>query len=248
MGEVRRQPQHTSPPLPADPTSAPVALAREREREGDRALDAHDLEGALSCYDQALAISPTLARLHRKRGVVLCALGRWDDAFGAANEACELDLSDDAAYTLRVVSCFHNNPDQMIAVITEEIEAHPTSGRARLVRGIVRLTKKDFEGALSDMNRALELAPGDMMVLVSRGGLRRLMGDLDGALDDANHVLAIEPTRVSAYVLAATTLEDMGLPDRAAEKLERYIALVPDAPEAAAVLAMIERLKAKGRR
>src|SRR5438876_487692 len=64
--------------------------------------------------------------------------------------------------------------------------------------GIAKLQKKDFNGAIADFNRALQLDPKLAKAYDDRGLAKQGKGDLDGAIADFNHALQLDPKDAKA--------------------------------------------------
>ena len=58
------------------------------------------------------------------------------------------------------------------------------SARDYVKRGVTRFSKGDIEGAIADLNKALELNPRFAEAHFNRGKARRAKGELDGAIED----------------------------------------------------------------
>ncbi len=65
--------------------------------------------------------------------------------------------------------------------------------------GIAKLKKNDFDGAIADLNRALQLDPKNPQAYESRGIAKREKHDLDGAIADFNRALQLDPKYAHAY-------------------------------------------------
>ncbi len=59
---------------------------------------------------------------------------------------------------------------------------------------------KDYEGAVLDYNKALELSPTEICLVYSmRGNAKRNLNDFDGAISDQNKVLDFNPLYADGY-------------------------------------------------
>ncbi|HEV3409638.1 MAG TPA: tetratricopeptide repeat protein, partial [Chthoniobacterales bacterium] len=92
------------------------------------------------------------------------------------------------------------NYDGAIASYTSAIRIAPRSGVAYLNRGNAYLYKSNFQAALADANKALELTVPKMDDVYNvRGTAKAGMNDFDGALADCNRALKINPRNALAY-------------------------------------------------
>jgi Tfp pilus assembly protein PilF len=86
----------------------------------------------------------------------------------------------------------------------------------------------DFAAAHQALRQALELAPGDVMILGAIGAVLRKEGRLDDALDVLDRVVAIEPRHAAAWLERGYVLEAQRLDADAGESYRRAIALEPN--------------------
>jgi tetratricopeptide (TPR) repeat protein len=83
-----------------------------------------------------------------------------------------------------------------------ELESYVTKGSAALKlhdSALARFHDGDYEGAVSEFTKAVELHPGFPSSYDSRGIVRRYMGDWDGAMADHTIALDLNPKGWSAY-------------------------------------------------
>jgi len=95
---------------------------------------------------------------------------------------------------------------------------------------------RDFQAALRDLDRALELAPGlGAAIYINRGLTHFSLGDMDAALADMNAAVEVEPENAMAYgqraLIRLTRAERQGadttLLDAAWSDVEQAIARDP---------------------
>lgn len=106
-------------------------------------------------------------------------------------------------------------------------------------RGVVFGELGDFDRAIEDYNRALNLKPGDpksirnLRIAHTRRGLAAArLGDVDRALADLARAIELEPAHPTAYVRRAELRLERGEFQAAIEDLETAIGLAPDNREA----------------
>src|SRR5258708_25459262 len=77
---------------------------------------------------------------------------------------------------------------------------------AELARNAMeKFLKRDFAGAIEDLNRAVELDPKEWRIYGLRGEARKEAGDLDGAILDFTKVLELNPSHALSYASRAST-------------------------------------------
>lgn len=84
--------------------------------------------------------------------------------------------------------------DEALNILTKAIEQNKGNGIEWLYveRGKIKRDLQDFEGALEDMNKGLEIKP-EAWMYVERGGLKIKLQDFEGALEDMNKGLEMAP-------------------------------------------------------
>jgi len=69
----------------------------------------------------------------------------------------------------------------------------------------------DYEGAVLDYNKALELSPTEICLVYSmRGNAKRNLGDFDGAISDQNKALDFDPLYADGYFNRGSAKYKMG--------------------------------------
>ena len=66
-------------------------------------------------------------------------------------------------------------------------------------RGVAKLQKRDWDGAIADFNRALQFDPKLAKAYLDRGIAKTNKGDRDGAIADYNRALQLDPRLATAY-------------------------------------------------
>ena len=92
--------------------------------------------------------------------------------------------------------------------------------------------KGDYDHAIEDCNKAIELNPNHTEAYNNRGNNYSVKGEYDRAIVDYNKALALNPDFVGAYYNRGITYHDKGDYDRAIVDATKAIALKPDYTEA----------------
>jgi len=87
---------------------------------------------------------------------------------------------------------------------------NPFTAQALISRSLAFLQKRDFDHALADLNRAIEINPGIAAAYVDRGGARYALRDTQGALTDLNKAIQLDSKLAAAYVNRGAVLIEMG--------------------------------------
>ncbi|HKF74749.1 MAG TPA: tetratricopeptide repeat protein [Candidatus Dormibacteraeota bacterium] len=86
---------------------------------------------------------------------------------------------------------------------------------------------RDFEEALEDFARALELDPDSASLYAARGQTLRVLGRLEDALRDFDHAIELAPDSETALASRGVILQRLGRLDEAVADLSRAIVLRP---------------------
>ena len=79
------------------------------------------------------------------------------------------------------------------AMLLSTQAAHAQSAQVFANRGYAKFQNGDYQGALADFNKAIEINPQDADAYTSRSGTKLNLGDNQGALNDANQSIEINP-------------------------------------------------------
>ncbi|RTL38505.1 MAG: tetratricopeptide repeat protein [Candidatus Melainabacteria bacterium] len=91
---------------------------------------------------------------------------------------------------------------------------------------------KQYDKALADFNKAIELSPSDARARMERANLYMEMKNIPMALKDCNEIIAQQPKEIPFYELRAKIFEANKQPDRALADLSKIIALSKTDPPA----------------
>ena len=90
------------------------------------------------------------------------------------------------------------------------MELFPDDIEALTSRAIVRSFRSEFDAAIPDMDRAIELRPDDGVRYALRGAMRMQNADPKGALPDLRRAVELDPGYASAWYNLGTALIDVG--------------------------------------
>jgi protein O-mannosyl-transferase len=99
-------------------------------------------------------------------------------------------------------------------------------------RGTIKHDNGDIEGALNDINKALQLKPDYDLAYYNRGNIYREKNDLKSAAADYTHAIEINPNYISAYTNRGNARLGMGEYQAAIFDYNKAIYLSPDLKEA----------------
>lgn len=116
---------------------------------------------------------------------------------------------------------------QVIQHLTERLRDEPNSRRAYFLRGNAYLDSGDFQAAVDDYGRAIELQP-EAVAFNNRGIAYRNLKDPRRAMDDFRQALMLDIDYRDAYNNLGLVLSDEGEFEEAIRCFNRAIDLDPD--------------------
>ena len=206
---------HRSLALDSTLTEAHAVLARiaeVRDRD-DRAAEAH--------FARAIALNPSEARAHGRRGALLARLGRPDEALASARRAVELDPASPAVYA-DMASVYHALDRYADEVTQLRLALSLDPGHPILLGSLAMAlaSLRRYDEAEAAITQARRRAPLDAN-LVARHAYLQAMLRRDAA---ARALLDTAATLGTSPVELATTYTQLGDHDRAIGLLQRAVA------------------------
>lgn len=160
--------------------------------EAERKMSAGDYAGLVAACDKAIEGTPADPRAHAGRARGLLELGRYDEAFASIQRAIELAPKADAIYlhTRAVIRVARGDEAGALSDIKQALEVDPARGGLYLARGNISFGKHEYEAALRDYSKALEL--GTLEALMARASTRAALGDWKGAIEDYTRLADVD--------------------------------------------------------
>ena len=115
----------------------------------------------------------------------------------------------------------------IIRELSERIARDPQNPELLVQRGYAWQDAKDFNRAMADFSRAIEIEPFCVNALAASGSLRYIEGDYDLSVDFCSRAVGIEPNNVAALCTRAAAHLKLGRPERALEGFERILNMAP---------------------
>lgn len=114
-----------------------------------------------------------------------------------------------------------------IEKLNKDILQEPSSTNYYL-RGFLKIRTDDFNGALTDINKAIQLAPNDYTVFMLRGQLYQQLQEYEKAINDFNRCIDLRPKLAApVYFNRAYSKSFLFLNTEAIEDYTQCIALDP---------------------
>jgi serine/threonine-protein kinase len=175
----------------------------------------YDWKGAEAEFRRAIDLDPNSGDTYDTYGLMLSALGRYDEALAAQRRAHELDPlthRHDAATTLMRAGRY----DEALRVASRIIELEPEFAMAYATRGWAYLLKGMPDEGLASLERAAALSPDSTLFLAQLGqayarvGRTREARELLGRLEELSRQRYVSPYHL-AYVHAGLGDDDLAM-------------------------------------
>jgi tetratricopeptide (TPR) repeat protein len=94
-------------------------------------------------------------------------------------------------------------------------------------KGTVYLQKGEYDQAISEFNKTLEINPNDAVAYINRGWAYYRKGHYDQAISDCNKALEIDPRVAAAYLTRGAAYNLKGQPDHAISDFNKALEINP---------------------
>lgn len=183
-------------------------IAELKKKEGEY------MAAALADYDQAIKLNPGRAELYYDRGTALAEAREFDKALVDFDEFIKRSPKEIKGYNGRGLVYFDRAKAQRDRMQKEE---------KRGVDAAILASKPDFEKAIADFAKCLELDPKMAAAYHNRAACNALILELDAATADYTKAIELEPAnrraykgRIEIYKAQASNAKDTG--DRVKQK------------------------------
>ena len=181
-------------------------------------MNKHELDKALSEYDEAIRLDPKNGMAYCGRGAASTGKGEFDKAIASFDEAIRLDpkIANLPFYKRyrAVAESLRPNPqnskfaeeaqrgldaferadyDQAIVALDEAIRLDPNHSEAHRWRGDASLNKHELDKALSEYDEAIRLDPKNGMAYCCRGAAWTEKGEFDKAIASFDEAIRLDP-------------------------------------------------------
>jgi tetratricopeptide (TPR) repeat protein len=209
-------------------------LALEKAGQPDRAIED---------FNQFAALRPSDARAFKGRGDAYRDKGECARAIQDYDRALSLRPGDTETIAKRGLAVQAGNPvqstGQPVAALNPLMTPNPfkpptvagwpspNSAFSLYHQGSVYLNAKDYDNAVTTLDKAIDLDPKSVVGFNARGLAREGKGQHDEAIADYDRALALNPKYAAALINRANAYRGKGRDDQAIADLDRAIAMEP---------------------
>lgn len=158
---------------------------------------------------------------------------RYDDAIATLRQLLAADPHDFQAWAeLGTLYLFKQNLDESENAYVKSVTERPQFFLGHMNLGRVRVVRKNFEGAIEPLTKAVEIQPSsaDANYYLGESYLQIKKGSK--AVGYLNEALKLDPVgRADAHLRLATLYNAAGMKDRAAIEFEEFLKKKPDYPD-----------------
>jgi Flp pilus assembly protein TadD len=195
-----------------------------------------DLNGAISNFQNAVALQPDLADIQVNLGEALVNANRFDEATVHLQRALQIRPGFSKAHVdLGTALLRQNRTDEAAAHFHEALLLDPSDAEAHFRLGGILASEGRLNDALPHFNSAIphlveaaRLNPNDPESHHSLGGVLGMMGRLDEAIAEFAAVERLRPSDPEAHYNLALALASGGRSNDALPEFDRAIRLKPD--------------------
>ena len=144
-----------------------------------------DYNGAISDFNKAIELDPNYAGVYILRGTSKTRLYDFYGAISDYTKVIEFDKISPSSYKF----LFNGGVDK------EDVYFF----QAYYFRAITKMKLEDYNGAISDFNKAIEIDPNNAGAYMNRGNTKIKLKDFYGAISDYTKVIELNPNDAVAY-------------------------------------------------
>ena len=176
----------------------------------------NDVQNAIKNFNKAVSLDSGIANAFSYRGFSKYLLGDTKGAFDDINKSQEINSNNPFNYFFMGIIYMEADLEKAINLFNLVIEIDPNfyiekGGNAYSMRGRIKLSLEDFEGAINDLNKGIEINPSNAGIYVDRAMAKAMSRDLKGAIDDFSKAIEMDPNDADSRknrLEAATILKE----------------------------------------
>ena len=208
--------------LDPENSEAHYQLGVVMERKGD-------LEGALKAYSAAIALQVDFVKAFANRSAIFARLGKFEEAIADCNSVIALDPYNNAYLVSRGI--FHNQAgdrEKSHRDWSEVLKRDPKLAHVYYVRAVLdHVPRGEHRQALANLDRVLQLQPGNSNALQARAKSRHALKDYQGEVEDLTALIERFPGHASSWLARSRAWEAAGEPRKAQADRQKAVSLDP---------------------
>jgi superkiller protein 3 len=208
-------------------------ISRLRIEQGNICIVDEQSDWAITCYDAAQEIKPDNHKSLYLKGVVMSALGRYEEAIVCYDGA--LAIKPDAPYLLYykgIVVGALGRYEEAIACYGAALAIEPDDYEALNNKGIALHNLGRYEEAITSYDAALAIKPDYHEALNNKGIALRNLGRYEEAIACYDAALTIKPDKHDALINKGYALRNLGRYEEAIACYDAALTIKPDKHEA----------------
>ena len=212
-------------------SSAVGGEARSAYRQGVDAAFAHDLDGALMHFEDALAVRPGWYAARLAQGAVLLAQGKWSAVESAVGQVPDPETADPLpSAVLAIAQVSGGNYDSAMKSWEEAVRlaGEPDGTAAREALAAMRVRTEAADRVLRALERAKALRPGFTTAHFNIGLVNDLLYRYSQAIRSYEEVVRLAPDLPAGHFRLGIAYYRLGDTDSARDSLREYIRLSTD--------------------
>ncbi|WP_375470930.1 tetratricopeptide repeat protein [uncultured Nostoc sp.] len=188
---------------------------------------------ALAAFEEAIKIKPDSDEAWNAKYDMLYNLRKYPEALAALDKVIEYNNSDVVnVYQKRgiILGYIFKRYPEALASMNKAIEMKPLP-LSYSIRGMIYMQMKDYQGALVDINNAIQLQPDEADNYSLRGTIHEQVEDYQAALTDYNQAIKIDPDSADYYIYRGKTRVALNDFQNALADCNQAIKIYPDNAE-----------------
>lgn len=185
----------------------------------NRGLDTGDhrqFEQAVKDFRKVVVLKPGSYSAYFAQGVIYLYQKEYDKAIGELNKAIAIDPDEDVAYVGRGFIYTQEKTKDVSKAVADFSKVIAGGGQWSAIaysnRGGVFLNEKQYDKAVDDFNKAIELSPRNATAYLGRGFSLAIKKQFSRAIEDLNRAIDLNPKKSDAYNVRGMVYAEIGNP------------------------------------
>ncbi|SEJ73599.1 Tetratricopeptide repeat-containing protein [Cyclobacterium xiamenense] len=197
--------------------------------KGNNEMAEGNIKGAISYYDEALAIDPFFKEAYYNRGLAKHGQLRYAEAIADFDKAIELDETYRDAQLQRVMAYLDFGENYKALESSNALVAqNKADAQAHFVSGLSLTALKRYQEAKQAFEQARVLNPENVELYINLATVNYHLGEWDKATEDLTRAKGLDPGHSMIYNLQSLIHFEQGAYQKALDSVEEAISLEKD--------------------